>query len=264
MRVPEPQPVSLFQRSRRPRPLPRERLVMDMRDTVIYAIGDVHGCHDELRALEQKIQLDAQQFRGRKIIIMLGDYVDRGPQSRRVIEHLMAPPPKGFLRVSLAGNHEVAMLAYLDGYLSREPWLRVGGRETLFSYGVDPERLAALYGSSDEVDARIRSAIPAAHVAFMRTLPVMICSDNFVFVHAGIRPGIALEAQDEADLLNIREEFFRAVHRLDRWVVHGHTIVDVPKLDGRRLDIDTGAFQTGRLTAVRIVGKYGRMLSSKD
>lgn len=264
MRVPEPQPVSLFQRSRRPRPVPRERLVMDMSDTVVYAIGDVHGCHDELRALEQKIQLDAQQFRGRKIIIMLGDYVDRGPQSRRVIEHLMAPPPKGFLRVSLAGNHEVAMLAYLDGYLSREPWLRVGGRETLFSYGVDPERLADLYGSSDEVDARIRAAIPAAHVAFMRTLPVMVCSDNFVFVHAGIRPGIALEAQDEADLLNIREEFFRAVHRLDRWVVHGHTIVDVPKLDGRRLDIDTGAFETGRLTAVRIVGKYGRMLSSKD
>ncbi|OHV90241.1 metallophosphoesterase family protein [Mesorhizobium sp. ORS 3428] len=237
---------------------------MDMRDTVVYAVGDVHGCHDELRALEQKIELDAQAFRGRKIIIMLGDYVDRGPNSRRVIEHLMAPPPKGFTRVCLAGNHEVAMLAYLDGDLPREPWLRVGGMETLFSYGVDPARLSNLYGSSDEVDARIRAVIPAAHVAFMRTLPVMVCSEKFVFVHAGIRPGVALEAQDEADLLNIREEFFRTAHRLDRWVVHGHTVVDVPKFDGRRLDIDTGAFRTGRLTAIRIIGKYGRLLSSRD
>ncbi|RUW50746.1 serine/threonine protein phosphatase [Mesorhizobium sp. M1A.F.Ca.ET.072.01.1.1] len=256
--------MSLFQRSRRPRPLPRERLMMDMRDTVVYAIGDVHGCYDELRTLEQKIELDALQFRGRKTIIMLGDYVDRGPNSRRVVEHLMAPPPEGFMRVCLAGNHEVAMLAYLDGHLSLEPWLRVGGRETLFSYGIDPDRLADLYGSSEEVDERIREAIPATHVAFMRTLPVMICSERFLFVHAGIRPGIALEAQDEADLLNIRSEFLAAAHRLDRWVVHGHTIVDVPTLDGRRLGIDTGAFQSGRLTALRIVGKYGRLLSTGE
>ena len=237
---------------------------MDMRDTVVYAIGDVHGCHDELRALEDKIVRDGQRFSGRKIIIMLGDYIDRGPNSRRVVEHMMAPPPKGFLRVCLAGNHEVALLNYLDGYLSREPWLGYGGRETLFSYGVDPDRLASLYGSSDQADRRIREAVPASHVDFMRTLPVMVCSDDFVFVHAGIRPGVPLEAQDEADLLDIREEFFRAAHRLDRWVVHGHTIVDVPQLDGRRLDIDTGAFRTGRLTALRIVGKYGRLLSSKD
>lgn len=256
--------MSLFQRSRRPRPLPRERLMMDMRDTVVYAIGDVHGCYDELRTLEQKIEADALQFRGRKIIIMLGDYVDRGPNSRRVVEHLMAPPPEGFMRVCLAGNHEVAMLAYLDGHLSLEPWLRVGGRETLFSYGIDPDRLGDLYGSSEEVDERIREAVPATHVAFMRTLPVMICSERFLFVHAGIRPGIALEAQDEADLLNIRSEFLAAAHRLDRWVVHGHTIVDVPTLDGRRLGIDTGAFQSGRLTALRIVGKYGRLLSTGE
>ena len=237
---------------------------MDMRDTVVYAVGDVHGCLEELRALEQKIQLDARQFRGRKLIIMLGDYIDRGPQSRRVVEHLMGPPPKGFLRICLAGNHEVALLSYLDGYLSREPWLGYGARETLFSYGVDPDRLTSLYGSSEQTDKRIREAIPGSHADFLRTLPVMVCSDQFVFVHAGIRPGIALEAQDEGDLLNIREEFFQAAHRLDRWVVHGHTIVDVPTLDGRRLDIDTGAFQTGRLTALRIVGRYGRLLSSQD
>lgn len=235
---------------------------MDMRGTVVYAIGDVHGCLDEMRALEDKIVRDAQRFSGRKIIIMLGDYIDRGPQSRRVVEHLLAPAPKGFLRVCLAGNHEVALLNYLDGTLSREPWLGYGARETLFSYGIDPDRLTNLYGSSDEADARIREAIPASHVDFLRTLPVMVCSDEWVFVHAGIRPGIPLEAQDEDDLLTIREEFFRAAHRLDRWVVHGHTIVEAPQREGRRIDIDTGAFQTGRLTALRIVGKYGRLLST--
>lgn len=235
---------------------------MDMEDTVVYAIGDVHGCYKELLSLEEKIVLDGLQFRGRKIIVMLGDYIDRGPQSARVLDHLLAPPPKGFLRVCLAGNHEVAMLNYLDGYLSRDSWLAVGGRETLFSYGVDPERLSSLYASSDEVDRRIREVIPVDHIDFLRSLPVLLCSEKFVFVHAGIRPGIDLVAQDEQDLLNIRDEFFDAAHLLDRFVVHGHTPVDIPRLDGRRLDIDTGAFHTGRLTAVRIAGKYGRLIFS--
>jgi len=233
-----------------------------MSGTVVYAIGDVHGCLEELRALERKILADAQAFRGYKVIIMLGDYVDRGPQSRRVIEHLIAPPPDGFMRLCLAGNHEAAMLNYLDGQLSREPWLAVGGRETLYSYGIDPARLATLYGSDDEIDERIREAIPASHVDFLRTLPAMIVTERFVFVHAGIRPGIALEAQDEADLLNIRADFFEQAHRLDHWVVHGHTIVEAPRLDGRRIGIDTGAFRSGRLTALRLVGKYGRLLST--
>jgi len=235
---------------------------MDMQDTVVYAIGDVHGCYKELLALEQKILLDALPFRGRKIIIMLGDYVDRGIQSARVLDHLIAPPPRGFLRACLAGNHEVAMLNYLDGHLSRELWLAAGGLETLFSYGLDPARLVDLYGSSEEVDQRIREAIPAGHVNFMRTLPVLICSRKFVFVHAGIRPGIDLAEQDEDDLLTIRSEFFEAAHLLDRWVVHGHTVVDTPRLEGRRLDIDTGAFQSGRLTAVRIAGKHGKLIFS--
>ncbi|WP_235984020.1 metallophosphoesterase family protein [Mesorhizobium neociceri] len=235
---------------------------MDMEDTVVYAVGDVHGCYKELKSLEEKIALDARQFSGRKIIVMLGDYIDRGPQSARVIDHLLALPPEGFLRVCLAGNHEVAMLNYLDGYLSRDRWLAVGGRETLFSYGVDPARLASIYPSSDEVDRRVKEVIPASHIDFLRSLPVLLCSDKFVFVHAGIRPGIDLVAQDEQDLLNIRDEFFDAAHLLDRFVVHGHTPVDIPRLDGRRLDIDTGAFHSGRLTAVRIADKFGKLIFS--
>jgi serine/threonine protein phosphatase 1 len=254
--------VALFQRSRNSQPAARERLEMDLRDTVVYAIGDIHGCYRELRSLEQKILLDSSRFGGRKLIIMLGDYIDRGPQSARVLDHLLAPPPQGFQRVCLAGNHEVAMLNYLDGTLSRDPWLSVGGLQTLFSYGVDPARLADLHGSSEEVDQHIREIIPADHVSFMRALPIMICSTKFVFVHAGIRPGIDLAAQDDDDLLNIRSDFFETSHLLDRWVVHGHTPVDVPRIEGRRLGIDTGAFQSGRLTALRIADKRGRLIFS--
>ncbi|MCP9229083.1 serine/threonine protein phosphatase [Mesorhizobium sp. LMG 17147] len=254
--------MTLFQRSRNTRTAARQRLEIDIRDSVVYAIGDVHGCYKELRSLEQNILLDSASFEGRKLIIMLGDYVDRGPQSARVLDHLLAPPLQGFQRICLAGNHEVVMLNYLDGIISRESWLAIGGLQTLFSYGVDPERMADLYDSNEEVDGRIREIIPADHVSFMRALPVMVCSAKFVFVHAGIRPGIDLAAQDEDDLLNIRSEFFEAAHLLDRYVVHGHTPVEFPKLEGRRLGIDTGAFQSGRLTAVRIADKRARLIFS--
>ncbi|TIT21936.1 MAG: serine/threonine protein phosphatase [Mesorhizobium sp.] len=254
--------MTLFQRSRKPQAAARQRLEVDIQDMVVYAIGDVHGCYNELRALEQKILLDSASFERRKLIIMLGDYVDRGPQSARVLDHLLAPPLHGFQRICLAGNHEVVMLNYLDGIISRESWLAIGGLQTLFSYGVDPSRMADLYGSSEEVDRRIREIIPAGHVSFMRALPVMVYSAKFVFVHAGIRPGIELAAQDEDDLLNIRSDFFEAAHLLDRYVVHGHTPIEFPKLDGRRLGIDTGAFQSGRLTAVRIVDRGARLIFS--
>ncbi|MER8478825.1 metallophosphoesterase family protein [Mesorhizobium sp. M0220] len=254
--------MTLFQRSRKPRTVARQRLEMDLQDTVVYAIGDVHGCYKELRSLEQNILVDSASFERRKLIIMLGDYVDRGPQSARVLDHLLAPPLQGFQRICLAGNHEVVMLNYLDGIISRESWLAIGGLQTLFSYGVDPSRMADLYGSSEEVDRRIREIIPAGHVSFMRALPVMVYSAKFVFVHAGIRPGIELAAQDEDDLLNIRSEFFEAAHLLERYVVHGHTPVDIPKLEGRRLGIDTGAFQTGQLAALRIVDNRARLIFS--
>ena len=252
--------MTFFQR--KPRIAQRARLDIDMQDTVVYAVGDVHGCYKELRSLEQKILLDSLRFQGRKIIIMLGDYIDRGLQSARVLDHLLAPPPKGFQRICLAGNHEVAMLNYLDGHLSRESWLATGGLQTLFSYGIDPARLARLYENSARIDQRIREVIPADHVSFLRGLPIMDRSRKFVFVHAGIRPGVDLAAQADQDLLHIRSDFFEATHLLDRWVVHGHTPVDIPRLEGRRLGIDTAAFQSGRLTAVRIADKQGRLIFS--
>jgi serine/threonine protein phosphatase 1 len=241
--------------------LARARIELDLEHTVAYAIGDVHGCLRELLSLERKIVEDAARFEGHSgLMILLGDYVDRGRDSARVIDHLLKPPPGGFQRICLAGNHEICMLRYLDGELPLEAWLALGGAETLYSYGLDPVHITRLYGG--EADQYIRQNIPPAHAEFLRGLPVMALSPGIVFVHAGIRPGIALPEQTESDLTTIRKDFLDHADRLDRWVVHGHTRVEFPRPDGRRLGIDTGAFETGRLTALRVVGRQGRLLFS--
>ena len=239
---------------------PRERIELDLEKTVAYAIGDVHGCLRELVSLEGKIVEDAAGFGGRKLMILLGDYVDRGKDSARVVGHLLKPPPAGFRRICLAGNHEIAMLRFLDGELPLEAWLALGGAETLYSYGLDPAHVARLYG--DEADSYIRESIPPAHGEFLRGLPVMAYSRGMVFVHAGIRLGIPLHEQSESDLTTIRKDFLDNARDLDRWVVHGHTPVDFPRAEGRRIGIDTAAFRTGRLTALRVSGQRGRLLFS--
>lgn len=239
----------------------RPRLRLDITGTVVYAVGDVHGCLDALLALEEKIVADGQRFADPRLIVMLGDYVDRGPASAQVIDHLMAPPPTGFERVCLLGNHESMVLEYLDGQAELEEWLSLGAAQTLLSYGIDCDRLASIY-SAREMDDVIRSSIPASHATFLRSLPILIDAGRFLFVHAGIRPGIELDRQTDDDLIYIRSAFHDRAHLLDRVVVHGHTRVDEPKLEGRRLDIDTGAYETGRLTAVRIRDGKGKFLKN--
>ncbi|TKT69396.1 serine/threonine protein phosphatase [Aquamicrobium sp. LC103] len=240
----------------------RERITLDLDDTLVYAIGDVHGCLAELLSLEEKIVADARSFTGRKLMILLGDYVDRGPESARVISHLLHVAPEGFGRICLAGNHDIAMLDYLEGRLGLDIWLSMGGLPTLFSYGIDPDHLARVFRKSSEIDSHIRANIPAAHAGFLRSLPVMVKSQRFVFVHAGIRPGISLDAQSDDDLVTIRSEFLNARLSSDKWIVHGHTRVRDPRPLGRRFGIDTGAFESGRLTALRIYGSRGRLIFS--
>ena len=136
-------------------------------DISIYAVGDVHGCLDELLALEDRIVADAAQLPGQKLIIMLGDYVDRGPASAQVIDHLIAPAPAGFERICLTGNHEIVMLQYLDGGIQLADWFSMGAGATLRSYGIDHERLALMYQSADLVNDVIRKTIPSSHIAFL-------------------------------------------------------------------------------------------------
>lgn len=240
----------------------RERIFLDLMQTVVYAVGDIHGCYEALASLESKIVEDARSHDGRKLMIMLGDYVDRGPASARVLAHLAGPPPAGFERICLAGNHDAAMLDYLEGRIGLEDWLALEGRQTLYSYGIDPDHLATLLHRPSEIDETIRSSIPQAHVAFLRGLPVLAHSHRLVFVHAGIRPGIPLDQQTDTDLMTIRRDFLDAQTPFERWVIHGHTPVTFPRPNGRRLGIDTGVCESGRLTALRIIGSRGHLLFS--
>ena len=216
----------------------------------IYAIGDVHGCLTELRGLEQRIVEDAAAVEGEKWLVYLGDLVDRGPDSVGVLDRLLARPPQGFRRICLAGNHEIMMLAFLDNPASQPEWLQFGGQQTLASYGIDAARLLAT--PARQRRAILDSHVPQDHVEFLTDLPLTLSLPGVVFVHAGLRPDIPVDRQAENDLLWIREEFFRAPPLPGRLVVHGHTPArDAVMLPGR-ICVDTGAFATGRLTAVRL------------
>lgn len=231
-----------------PRSPGRERLSANGRPDAVYAIGDVHGCLDELRQLEQLIESDAANIEGEKWIVMLGDYIDRGPRSAQVIDHLLAPPPDGFRRFTLAGNHEQMLLDFLASPRSATDWLEYGGWETLESYGID---------TRGHMDAMVAATIlgarmPRSHLDWLQQLPVSLELPGFVFVHAGIRPGRLLAEQDESDLLWIREPFLEVPGDAGVLVVHGHTPATEPVLRSWRVGIDTAAFATGRLTSARI------------
>ncbi|HEY9010066.1 MAG TPA: metallophosphoesterase family protein [Devosia sp.] len=230
------------------------RLIAAERPPLIYAVGDVHGCLDPLKALEARILADAADISGEKWLVMLGDYVDRGPLSAQVLDHLIGAPLPGFRRICLRGNHDAAMLAALEDADALDAWLGWGVEPTLASYDMDPAEIGSVTGpgrASDRLQL-LRMFIPDEHVAFLRELPVLLSVPGYTFVHAGLRPGIAIERQSDHDLLWIRDEFLKADHDFGAVVIHGHTPADEPFLSARRVGIDTACFASGRLTAVRV------------
>jgi serine/threonine protein phosphatase 1 len=217
----------------------------------VYAIGDIHGCLAQLRGLHQKILNDAEHFYGEKLIVCLGDYVDRGPDSAGVIDFLLAPLPDGISRVCLAGNHESMLLDHVQNPKSAEGWLGLGGAETLLSYNINPRRYAA--ASAAERHAMLASHIPPAHLSFLQNLPIMTTLPGVVLVHAGLRHGVAVDQQNDHDLLWIRNSGIEVATDADApFVVHGHTPTPEPTVMPSSICIDTGAFATGTLTAVRL------------
>ena len=228
----------------------------------IYAIGDVHGCLAELSVLTQRIVEDAGSIRGEKWIVLLGDYVDRGPNSAGVLDALLASPPAGFRRFVLAGNHEAMMLAFLNSPERNKRWLEFGGDTTLASYGLDAKQV--MLGSHRTVSAKLRSHIPEEHIDFLREQPLTLSVPGMVFAHAGLRAGVPVDQQAESDVLWIRDEFFRAAPVPGRLVVHGHTPGPEPVIEPGRICVDTGAYATGILTAVRLSqGEPNRFLSNR-
>lgn len=223
---------------------------------LIYAIGDIHGCARELDDLHGQIAADAArrtQGQARRVtLVYVGDYVDRGPDSAGVIDRLLAPAPVGGAeRIYLRGNHEDAMLAFLTDADAGAEWLEYGGLETLGSYGVSPGG-GPLW--RHKLSEGLAARLPSAHKQFLETLRDRWSQGGYGFVHAGIRPGLAWEAQKTDDLLWIREPFLSSRTRFDRKIIHGHTITERPDVRSNRIGIDTGAFHTGILTALVIDG----------
>ena len=216
----------------------------------IYAIGDVHGRLDLLEALLAAIESDGAGRRAAKTtIISLGDLVDRGPESAGVVERLRSFSPAGVTTRFLMGNHEEVFLRALEGDLKAlRLLLRIGGRETIFSYGISPEDYRNL--DFEDLAALLKEKVPAEHVEFMSAFERWIEIGDYLFVHAGLRPGIALADQSSSDLRWIRDEFLRHRESFGKLVVHGHSITDEADVRSNRIGIDTGAFASGRLTAI--------------
>jgi len=229
-----------------------------------YAVGDIHGRIDLLTLLHAKMREDAAAAAPdlRKIAVYLGDYVDRGDASRAVIDHLIGEPLPGFERVFLKGNHEAIMLDFLDDPLVGRGWLFNGGDATLYSYGVGFESAANREERLGRMRDGLEAALPPAHRAFLDSLALYHVAGDYLFVHAGIRPGRALDEQTEEDLLWIREEFLGSGDHHGHCVVHGHTISSTPDVRNNRIGIDTGAYFSGRLTCLVLEGRSQRLIQT--
>jgi len=220
----------------------------------LYAIGDVHGRADLLDQVFRRIDASlAASARSRTIQILLGDYVDRGPASRAVIDALIARGREHEL-VCLKGNHESLLLEFLQNPAVLASWRVLGGLETLVSYGLTPT--PSLDATTVlELASEFDHALPASHRQFLSSLQLSFTCGDFFFTHAGVRPGVPLEQQKEVDLLGIREDFLSYRHSFTKIVVHGHTPVLQPDVRPNRINIDTGAYATGRLTCLMIEGE---------
>jgi len=221
----------------------------------VYAVGDIHG---RLDLLEQLLALIDEDNRARGDagveLVFLGDLVDRGPDSKGVVERLLGLSRTGAPIRFLMGNHEEMFLRALDGDVRALRFLiRIGGKETLLSYGITAEEFRTL--DYDALALLMRERVPDEHGAFLRGFGKWVEVGDYLFVHAGIRPGIALEEQSTADLRWIRDDFLHHRDPFGRMVVHGHSITEDVDLRPNRIGIDTGAFASGRLTAIGLEGE---------
>jgi serine/threonine protein phosphatase 1 len=221
---------------------------------LLYAVGDIHGRLDLLEALLGQIEIDAQRCEGieRRTLVFLGDYIDRGPASRGVIERLLGGLPQNFDAHFLKGNHEAILLDFLEDASCLENWQLNGGEATMRSYGVDTERLARLGAPAELWQQTFAEVLPESHLRFFKGLNLSLSAGDYFFVHAGVRPGVPLEQQAEADLVWIREPFLDHAAPFGKVVVHGHTPGNAPVTRPNRIGIDTGAVFSGRLTALRL------------
>ena len=252
--------LGLFKNERRAQPVPARGPA----GRRIYVIGDIHGRADLLRQMHGMILADAADRGSRRpVVVYLGDYVDRGLESRQVMDLLIEEPLAGFEEVRLLGNHEQAMLDFLEDAGIGPAWLYYGGAATLYSYGINAQtRPPEGAERFSWLSAELARALPPDHLRLLQSLSLHHVEGDYLFVHAGIRPGLAIERQQREDLLYIRDEFLNFPDSHGMIVVHGHTITADPDVRPNRIGIDTGAFATGRLTCLVIDGDERRFLQT--
>lgn len=226
------------------------------KDLRIYAIGDIHGMSKHAAEMFAEIDRDVASTRdgGRAIVVSLGDYLDRGPNSREVIDLLaMRSRLHGDNFIALRGNHEDVFLRFLEKPEAAGPlWLELGAAATLNSYGV---KLPAGRADFKQIREDLSSRLPLEHLIFLQSLRFSFSLYDYFFSHAGARPGIPLLKQTEADLLWGRSSKYEKDVQFEKMIVHGHTPVNQPEMNRSTINIDTGAYATGRLTALKIEPK---------
>ncbi len=223
-----------------------------------YIVGDIHGCLAPLDRLLDAIARDAAGGPAKPFLAFVGDYVDRGPDYKGVIDRLLALPDE-FETHFLKGNHEQSVLDFLRDPQTYRLWKGFGAQETLLSYGVRPPKFDDLQAIG-EAQARFQQVFPEAHRRFLETLELSWSVGDYLVVHAGVRPGIALDNQSAEDLMWIRDDFLFSSNNFGKVIVHGHTPVENPVRRPNRIGIDTGAYATGRLTALVLEGAECRFL----
>ena len=230
-----------------------------------FAIGDIHGRADLLSEMLDMLEERADTERregGARSVVCLGDYVDRGPNSAAVLDLLLTRRPSGYERRYLKGNHEQSMLLFMEAPLENRAWVLQGGAETLIAYGVQPPPPV---GAEDadwiSVAEALKARVPEAHRAFLESLERYVALGDYAFVHAGIDAARSLEDQTDDDLYWSRDRFIASKRKFSHRVVHGHTPVDKPYADQRRIAVDTGAYASGTLTAARFEGPDVAFLS---
>ena len=226
----------------------------------LYVIGDIHGRLDLLNQVIDAIHRDVEEHGSGALTVTLGDYIDRGPASRGVLDRLSGSPFPTPL-VALKGNHEALLEAFLANPAVGKHWRSLGGAETLSSYGLP---VGMLMAGKDYTEAaeRLHAALPAEHLSFLQSLKTSYSHGKYFLCHAGVRPGVPLERQQEEDLLWIRDEFLNSKMDFGKIVVHGHTPRPEPEVLPNRINIDTGAFATGRLACVVLEEDRHRFLAT--
>ncbi len=225
-----------------------------------YAIGDIHGRLDLFESLIEAVEADDRERGAAKTtVVLLGDLIDRGPDSAGVIERARAWGKERLVRY-IAGNHEEMFLESFDDREMLRHFVKHGGRETILSYGIKRKRYNEL--SMKDLQDELHALVPTADRSFLEAFEDMVVAGDYVFVHAGINPLHSLEEQRPSDLRWIRERFLKHTEPFSHVVVHGHTIFETIERTDHRIGIDTGAFRSGRLTALVLEGDSRRTIQA--